>query len=78
MFDEFDPEEQPILAREGQVTPVPWYCDVCGEQNETLLDLTGGFHQQYTEDCAVCCHPNLITLNVDPETYIVAVANEPE
>jgi hypothetical protein len=75
---EWEDEEEPIIASEGEVTPVPFHCAACGEQNETLLDLSGGFDQQYTEDCAVCCRPNLITISVDPESYVVSIGNELE
>jgi Cysteine-rich CPXCG len=44
---------------------VTYECAFCGEENETLVDLSGGHRQTYTEDCAVCCRPNLITLVVD-------------
>lgn len=71
-------EGEPVIASHTEVTPVPYSCASCGEPNETLLDLGAGYHQQYTEDCAVCCRPNLITLDVDPETLEVTVANELE
>jgi hypothetical protein len=70
--------DDPIFASESEVTPVPWLCAACGQENETLLDMSGGFHQQYTEDCAVCCRPNLITIAVDYESYAVSIANELE
>jgi len=31
------------------------------------VDPTAGGHQTYTEDCAVCCRPNLITLTLDQD-----------
>ena len=37
-------------------------CAFCGEENEVLVDPSGGRRQTFTEDCAVCCRPNLITL----------------
>ena len=40
-------------------------CAFCGEENEVLIDPSGGRRQTFTEDCAVCCRPNLITLVVD-------------
>ena len=40
-------------------------CAFCGEENEVLVDPSGGRRQTFTEDCAVCCRPNLITLVVD-------------
>jgi hypothetical protein len=81
-WDEFDGESDedggPVVASAGEVTPVPWYCAACGEQNETPLDLSGGFEQEYTEDCAVCCRPNLISISVDRDSYEVVIGNELE
>ena len=37
-------------------------CAFCGEENELFLDASGGRRQTFTEDCTVCCRPNLITL----------------
>ena len=42
-------------------------CAFCGEENEVLVDPGGGRHQSFTEDCTVCCRPNLITLVVDED-----------
>jgi hypothetical protein len=41
-------------------------CAFCGEENDTFVDPGGGARQVYTEDCAVCCRPNLITVTLDP------------
>jgi hypothetical protein len=38
-----------------------------GEENDTFVDPGGGARQVYTEDCAVCCRPNLITATLDAE-----------
>jgi Cysteine-rich CPXCG len=43
---------------------VTYDCAFCGEENELLVDVSGGRRQRFTEDCAVCCRPNLITLVV--------------
>ena len=32
-------------------------CVYCGEQVEMAIDPDGGVHQQYVEDCPVCCSP---------------------
>jgi hypothetical protein len=37
-------------------------CAFCGEENEIFADPSAGRRQAFTEDCAVCCCPNLITL----------------
>ena len=42
-------------------------CAFCGEANDVFVDPSGGRHQTFTEDCAVCCRPNLITLTIDDD-----------
>ena len=42
-------------------------CAFCGEDNEVFVDPSGGRRQTFTEDCAVCCRPNLIALSVDED-----------
>ena len=42
-------------------------CAFCGEDNEVFTDESGGRRQTFTEDCAVCCRPNLITLVFDED-----------
>jgi Cysteine-rich CPXCG len=39
----------------------------CGEENDTFVDPGSGARQVYTEDCAVCCRPNLITVTLDAD-----------
>jgi hypothetical protein len=46
---------------------VTYACAFCGEENETFVDPTAGDRQTYTEDCVVCCRPNLITLILDQD-----------
>jgi len=41
---------------------VTYSCAFCGEDNDLLVDPSGGRRQTFTEDCAVCCRPNLIML----------------
>jgi hypothetical protein len=36
-------------------------CPYCGEPVDTSPDIGGGEHQQYVEDCSMCCRPLLIT-----------------
>jgi hypothetical protein len=78
--DEWYPFEEgrPLKAREGALTPAPWHCARCGEANETMIDLYSGYSQEYVEDCAVCCRPNLITVTIDPESLVIALRNELE
>ncbi len=78
--DEWNPfaDEEPLLAREGEVTSAPWACAGCGEMNETPIDLSNGYNQEYIEDCAVCCRPNVIAVTIDPESLAIALRNELE
>jgi hypothetical protein len=46
---------------------VRYRCASCGKRNETFVDVSGGSRQTYTEDCRVCCRPNLISLTVDED-----------
>ena len=46
-------------------------CAFCGEDNEVFVDPSGGRQQTFTEDCAVCCRPNLITLTLDDDGDVV-------
>ncbi len=51
-------------------------CPYCGEPIVLTLDLSGG-SQVYTEDCAVCCQPMLVALQVAPDgSYLVDVTVE--
>lgn len=55
-----------------------YFCALCGEANETLVDPSSGFRQSYVEDCAVCCRPNLLRVVIDRETAEVVVEAESE
>ena len=37
--------------------------DSCGEEIVVPVDISAGSHQDYVEDCPVCCHP--MTLHVE-------------
>lgn len=71
-------DEETIIAHEHELTAVPYDCAACGERNSTMLDPGAGFHQQYTEDCEVCCRPNLLTIIIDADTRAVSIGNELE
>lgn len=42
-----------------------YLCDSCGEEIVIPIDLSAGTAQEYVEDCPVCCHPNVIHVDVD-------------
>jgi len=44
-----------------------YICPTCGEQIVIPLDPTQGQSQTYTEDCPVCCNPNIIHVEFDPD-----------
>jgi len=41
-----------------------YVCDSCGEEIVVPVDLSQGSYQRYVEDCPVCCHPNLISVEI--------------
>jgi hypothetical protein len=52
-------------------------CPYCGESMEIALDPGSGPHQQYVEDCQVCCQPWQVTVRYLP-SGIADVLVEPE
>ena len=46
---------------------VHFQCAYCGEENETFIDPSGGGTQSYTEDCSVCCRPNVLRIIISPQ-----------
>ena len=40
-------------------------CDACGEPIVVPVDLSQGPRQEYVEDCPVCCHPNVLHVEID-------------
>jgi hypothetical protein len=53
-------------------------CAYCFSINEIVVDASGGLHQNYTEDCQVCCRPNRLTITVDEDFGGAEAAAEPE
>lgn len=50
-------------------------CPYCGEGVEVLVDAGGGPHQEYVEDCEVCCRPWQVTVRLQRDgTAVVEVA----
>lgn len=43
------------------------HCPCCGESITVFIDDSAGDHQQYTEDCQVCCKPITIDVVLDGE-----------
>ena len=59
-------------------TTAEYVCAFCGESNTTFIDLSAGMQQQYTEDCQVCCRPNILYLRVDEDTLDVEIDTDYE
>ncbi len=53
-------------------------CAFCGMANAIAVDPTGGYRQQYVEDCQTCCRPNLLTIEIEPGTNETRVDADPE
>lgn len=57
---------------------VPWVCEYCGESNTAQVDFSGLHHQEMTEDCSVCCRPNLLKIDIDYDRQEADVRALPE
>lgn len=57
---EFDDPEEGMFDTETVVN-----CPHCGESVEVILDPGGGAHQDYVEDCTVCCRPWQVCVRYD-------------
>lgn len=42
-------------------------CDSCGEEIVVPIDVSAGGHQQYVEDCPVCCRPHVLHVELDAD-----------
>lgn len=52
-------------------------CAYCFEENSIFVDPAGGSSQQYTEDCQVCCQPNVLSIMWENDQEYT-VNSEPE
>jgi hypothetical protein len=57
--------------------PVSIYCPYCGERIEVLIDMSVD-HQEYIEDCFVCCRPILLIASVTESGLEVLARHENE
>jgi len=62
----------------GELPLALWHCAVCGSPNETPVDAQLGASQKFTEDCRVCCRPNLLRVSVrsPDEIFVDAIFDE--
>ena len=49
-----------------------YICDSCGEEIVVPVDISAGSHQDYVEDCPVCCHPMRLRVEIgdDGEAHV--------
>ena len=48
-----------------------YVCDSCGEEIVVPIDVTEGRHQDYVEDCPVCCNPMVLHVEVTFRTALL-------
>lgn len=44
-----------------------YICDSCGEEIVVPVDVSAGSHQDYVEDCPVCCNPMVLHVDIDDD-----------
>jgi transcription elongation factor Elf1 len=54
----------PSVSSDVEATYV---CESCGEEIVVPLDVSAGSHQDYVEDCPVCCNPMVLHVDIDPD-----------
>lgn len=57
-------------------TETTFVCSYCLQLNEVVVDTTGGPHQEYVEDCQVCCRPNRLVITIDEATQDAQIEAE--
>jgi hypothetical protein len=55
--DETDLDDEFPLGDGTADTSAVVTCPYCGEESEIAVDPGSGEHQDYVEDCTVCCRP---------------------
>jgi len=59
-------------ARRSPHAEATYICDSCGEEIVVPVDISAGAHQDYVEDCPVCCHPMALHVEIrdDGEAHV--------
>lgn len=55
-----------------------YVCDSCSEEIVVPIDVSAGSEQSYVEDCPVCCHPNVVHVEIDADDGSARVWSESE
>ena len=61
------PRKRRRKARKAVDQEAVYICDSCGEEIVIPVDLSAGSHQDYVEDCPVCCHPMSLHVDIAPD-----------
>lgn len=64
-----------MRSEPGMNDEASYLCDHCGEEIVIPIDASAGSSQEYVEDCPVCCHPNLIHVEIDDTGEVRAEGN---
>lgn len=59
------------MANESMHDEASYVCQNCGEEIIIPVDLSAGRTQQYVEDCPVCCHPNVIEIEIEDDGQVI-------
>lgn len=51
-----------------------YVCPSCGEEIVVPVDISAGTDQEFVEDCPVCCHPNVVHVEIEEERDVRAWA----
>ena len=54
-----------LISRPAVDQEATYVCDSCGEEIIVPIDISAGAHQDYVENCPVCCHPMRLQIDVD-------------
>ena len=80
MFDDLDDEDDNLDGDDAElVGSTEVSCPYCGAPNEFVVDVGGGYLQEYVEDCQVCCQPCSVRLEfVDgqPSVWVAPLDGE--
>jgi hypothetical protein len=49
-------------------------CPYCAEPLDLWVDESGGASQRYIEDCAVCCQPIEVVVEIEDGELVVSVS----
>ncbi|HEX9658225.1 MAG TPA: CPXCG motif-containing cysteine-rich protein [Bacteroidota bacterium] len=70
-----------VFQSEGYLPPMEiectFVCAYCLQVNTVMVDGSAERHQEYIEDCQVCCRPNRLTIDVDRFVESAEIDAEP-